>query len=101
MTTRPRHLAQHEDFKKGAELHANPPQLRVESIVLAVFHLIDACAATHNVHINKHQRVGYELERNPAVLGKRTEESWRNLQDVEARLRPQLVYGNNWEQEEC
>src|SRR5207253_4944702 len=88
MTTRPRHLGQHEDFKKGAELDANPPQVRVESIFLAVFHLIDACAATHNVHINKHQRVRYELERNPAVFGKRTEEIWLNFQDIEARLRP-------------
>jgi len=100
MTTRPRHLAQHEDFKKGAELDANPPQVRVESIFLAVFHLIDACAAAHNVHINKHQRVRYELERNPAVFGKRTEEIWLNFQDIEARLRPKFVYGKNWKQED-
>ena len=100
MTTRPRHLAQHEDFKKGAELDANPPQVRVESIFLAVFHLIDACAATHNVHINKHQRVRYELERNPAVFGKRTEEIWLNFQDIEARLRPKFVHGKNWKQDD-
>src|SRR5467141_3254335 len=71
MTSRSRHLAQYEDFKKGAELDANPPQLRVEAIFLAIFHLIDACAASHNVHVNKHQRVRYELARSPAISGER------------------------------
>jgi hypothetical protein len=85
---------------KGAELDANPDQVRVESIFLAVFHLIDACAATHNVHINKHQRVRYELEQNPAVFGKRTNEIWLLFQDIEARLRPKFVYGKNWNQED-
>jgi|SRR3990170_318192 len=100
MTTRPRHLAQYEDFKKGAELGANPPQLRVEAVFLAVFHLIDACAASLNVHIGKHQRVRYELERNPAIFGERTEEIWLAFQDIEVRLRPKFVYGKNWRQED-
>jgi len=96
MTSRSRHLAQYEDFKKGAELEANPPQVRVETIFLAVFHLIDACAASRNVHINKHQRVRYELERNPAIFGDRTDEIWLLFQDIESRLRPKFVYGKNW-----
>ena len=100
MTSRPRHLAQYQDFRKGAELDANPPQLRVEAIFLAVFHLIDACAALHNVYINKHQRVRHELERNPAVFGERTEEVWLAFQDIEARLRPKFVYGMNWRRED-
>jgi len=100
MTSRSRHLAQYRDFKKGAELDANPPQVRVETIFLAIFHLIDACAASRNVHINKHQRVRYELERNPAIFGGRTEEIWLAFQDLETRLRPKFVYGKNWTQED-
>jgi len=96
MTSRSRHLAQYEDFKKGAELEANPAQLRVEAIFLAIFHLIDACAASHNVHVNKHQRVRYELARSPAIFGDRTEEIWLTFQDIESRLRPKFVYGKNW-----
>lgn len=76
MTNRVQHLAQYEDFKKGSELKANPPQLRVEAALLATYHLIEACAATHNVHINKHQRVRQDLERNPVIFGDRAEEVW-------------------------
>lgn len=96
MTGRAQHLSQYEDFKRGAGLEANPPQLRVEAMFLAVFHLIDACAATHSVHINKHQRVRHELERNPTIFGDRTEEVWIAFQDIEARLRPKFVYGKSW-----
>jgi len=100
MTSRSRHLAQYEDFKRGGEMDANPPQVRVECIFLAVFHLIDACAASHNVHINKHQRIRYELEQNLAVFGDRTEEVWLTFQDIETRLRPKFVYGKNWRPED-
>ena len=96
MATRMDHLAQYEDFKRGSELEANPPQLRVEAAFLASFHLIEACAATRNVHINKHQRVRQELERNPAIFGDRTEEVWLEFQDLETRLRPKFVYGKSW-----
>lgn len=96
MTSRSRHLAQYHDFKKGAELDANPPQVHVEAIFLAVFHLIDAFAVSHNIHINKHQLVRYELERNPVIFGDRTDEIWIVFQDIESRLRPKFVYGKNW-----
>lgn len=100
MTSRARHLDQYQDFKKGSELEANPPQLRVEAIFLALFHLIDACAASHNVHINKHQRIRSELERNHSIFGERTEEAWIAFQDIEARLRPKFVYGKSWQPED-
>lgn len=100
MTGRSRHLTQYRDFKRGSELDANPPQLRVEAVFLAVFHLIDACAASRNVHINKHQRVRYELEQNLAVFGEHTKEVWTTFQDLETRLRPKFVYGKNWTQED-
>ena len=96
MTTRAAHLSQYEDFRKGADLEANPPQLRVESIFLAVFHLIDACAAGRNVHIDKHRNVRHELEANPMIFGPRTREAWSTFQDIESRLRPKFVYGRSW-----
>lgn len=96
MATQGQYLAQYRDFKRGSELEANPPQLRVEAVFLASFHLIDACAARRNVHINKHQRVRYELERNSVIFGERTEEIWLAFQDIESRLRPKFVYGKSW-----
>ncbi len=100
MTSRAGHLAQYEEFKKGADLGANPLPVRVEAHFLALFHLIDACAARRGVHINKHQRVRSELERNPAIFGPRTEEVWMAFQDIEARLRPKFVYGKSWRRED-
>ncbi len=96
MASRARHVAQYRDFKRASELAANPPQVKVESIFLATFHLIEACAALHSVHINKHQRVRQELERNPVIFGDRTEEVWLAFQDLEKRLRPKFVYGKSW-----
>ncbi len=93
-------MTQYKDFKRGAELEANPPQLRVESMFLAVFHLIDACAARRNVHIDKHQKVRHELEANPSILGPRTREVWAAFQDIETRLRPKFVYGRSWRQDD-
>ncbi len=97
MTTRAAHLAQFEDFRKGAHLEANPPPLRVESMFLALFHLIDACAAGKNVHIDKHKNVRRELEANPTIFGPRTREVWAEFQDIELRLRPKFVYGRSWQ----
>lgn len=96
MASRAQHMAQYQDFKRGSALEANPPQLRVEAVFLASFHLIEACAAAHNVHINKHKRVRYELERNPVIFGERSEEVWLAFQDIESRLRPKFVYGKSW-----
>ena len=96
MTTQSAHLNQYKDFKRGAELEDNPPQLRVESMFLSVFHLIDACAARRSVHIDKHQRVRSELEANPSIFGPKTEQVWSTFQDIETRLRPKFVYGRSW-----
>ncbi len=96
MTNEAGHLAQYKDFKQGADLKANPLPVRVEALFLAAFHLIDACAARHGVHINKHQLVRHELVRNSTIFGERTEEVWMAFQDIEARLRPKFVYGKSW-----
>jgi len=100
MTTQAAHFSQYEDFRKGADLEANPPQLRVESMFLAVFHLIDACAAKRNVHIGKHKNVRRELDANPSIFGPRTKDVWSAFQDIESRLRPKFVYGRSWRKED-
>lgn len=100
MTTRDTHLTQYRDFRKGADLEANPPPLRVEALFLALFHFIDACAAAKNVHIDKHKNVRRELEANPSIFGPQTREIWTAFQDLESRLRPKFVYGRSWQQED-
>jgi len=97
MTNRAAHLTQYEEFRKGADLEVNPLPLRVESVFLAVFHLIDACAAGKNVHIGKHKSVRWELEANPVIFGARTQEVWSTFQDIESRLRPKFIYGRSWQ----
>ena len=49
-------------------IRQNPPQLLVEEILLAVFHLVDARAALINVHINKQQMGRRALEDFPRSL---------------------------------
>jgi len=100
MTAESVHMTQYADFRRGASLEENPPQLRVESMFLAVFHLIDACAARRNVHIGKHQGVRHELEANPSILGAKTREVWSAFQDIGTRLRPKFVYGRSWKRED-
>ena len=100
MTSQGGHLAQYHDFKTGADLEANPLPVRVEALFLATFHLIDACAARRQVHMNKHQRVRPELVKNPAIFGERTEEVWMAFQDIESRLRPKFVYGKSWRRQD-
>lgn len=68
----------------------------MEVLFLAAHHLIDACAAKHNVHIGKHQLVKKELEANNRIFGKSTEAVWRSFHELERRLRPKFMYGSTW-----
>lgn len=89
-------MAQYEAFKETANLReANPPS-RVELLFLAAYHLIDACAAKRGQHINKHQNVRVELERNPIILGDRTDRVWRAFNDLQGDFRAKFVYGGRW-----
>ena len=96
MATKDTHLAQYRAFKQTADLPGASPQGRVEMLFLAAYHLIDACAARKNVHIDKHQRVRHELEANPVIFGERTGDIWSAFQEIETRLRPKFVYGSSW-----
>lgn len=96
MATFERHMAQYQAFKDMADLPgANPPG-RVELLFLAAYHLIDACAAKRGQHINKHQNVRKELERNPLILGDRANRVWRAFNDLQGDFRSKFVYGGRW-----
>ena len=96
MATFERHIGQYRAFKEMADLpDANPPG-RVELLFLAAYHLIDSCAANRGQHINKHQNVRRELERNPVILGDRSNRVWRAFNDLQGDFRSKFVYGGKW-----
>jgi len=96
MATFERHMAQYKAFKDMANLPGATPPGRVELLFLAAYHLIDACAAKRGQHINKHQNVRRELERNSIILGERTDRVWRTFNDLQGDFRAKFVYGGGW-----
>jgi hypothetical protein len=90
------HRKRYERFRRDAFREENSEEIRVEAFFLAAFQLIDACAARHSVHINKHQNVRGELEANERVFGSKTTEVWKAFQELEVRIRPKFVYGSRW-----
>lgn len=96
MATFERHMAQYKAFKDMADLPGATPPGRVELLFLAAYHLIDACAAKRGQHINKHQNVRRELERNSVILGDRTDRVWRVFNDLQGDFRAKFVYGGGW-----
>ena len=96
MATFERHMAQYEAFKATANLPGATPPSRVELLFLAAYHLIDACAAKKGQHINKHQNVRSELEKNPAILEERADRVWRVFNDLQGGFRAKFVYGGRW-----
>ncbi len=96
MATFELHMAQYKAFKDTANLPGATPQGRVELLFLAAYHLIDACAAKKRQHINKHQNVRRELEKNPVILGTRANRVWRAFNDLQGDFRSKFVYGGRW-----
>ena len=79
-------------FKKAADA-AEDPGPRVEMWFLSAYHLIEACAAKHRVHIQKHQRVPDELTRNPVIFGPRTSDVVVAFRYLDHDARAKFVYG--------
>ena len=100
MATFEMHMEQYSAFKKSADSPGVTPQGRVEMLFLAAYHLIDACAAKKGQHINKHQNVRRELEKNPLILGERTGKVWRAFNDLQGDCRSRFVYGGRWTKED-
>ncbi len=86
------HLQKARKFQHGAE-EATSSEMQVEAWFLAAYHLIEACAAKHRVHIQKHQRVPEELKRNPGIFGERTAEVSEAYQYLDGEARAKFVYG--------
>ncbi len=87
------HLRKAKAFR-GSAAKVDEPAMLVEIWFLSAYHFIEACAAKERVHIQKHQRVPDELQRNPAILGPRSgavAEAFRYL-DYQARVK--FVYGD-------
>ncbi|HLF06810.1 MAG TPA: hypothetical protein VI893_06540 [Thermoplasmata archaeon] len=90
------HREKYRSFKADAERKENSVEIRAEAYFLASYHLVDACAARHNVHIGKHQRVRSELEKNDMIFGKDTGQVWKLFQALDTAYRPKFVYGDSW-----
>jgi hypothetical protein len=87
-------------FKKDAENRTLSIPSRMELYFLSIFHLIEACAAKYNYHIQKHQKVRFILEGDSNIFNDKTETIWRLFQEIETRLRPKFSYGFSWSQED-
>ncbi len=87
------HLRKYELFKKDAENKDNSSMTRIEAHFEASFHLIDACAALFDIHINKHQDIRRIIEENEQVFGKDTYIIWNKFQELENKIRPGQAYG--------
>jgi len=96
MASQDAHLAQYRLLREDAFRESNSLPTRVETLFLAAYHLVDACAARENVHIGKHQHVRRELSENDRIFGARTEAVWREFQELETRIRPKFIYGTKW-----
>lgn len=90
------HLNRYKRFRLDALRNDISEELRVEAFFLSAFHLIEASAARHHVHINKHQNVRKELEANDRIFGPKTADVWKAFQELETRIRPKFVYGSRW-----
>jgi len=88
------HVRKAEEFRDGAS-RVNEPGLLVEAWFLSAYHLIEACAAKKRVHIQKHQRVPDELQRNPAILGPNTSTVADAFRYLDHNARAKFVYGNS------
>lgn len=88
------HLRQARAFREGAS-KVDEPGLLVEAWFLSAYHFIEACAAKQRVHIQKHQRVPDELQRNPAILGPRTPIVVDAFRFLDHHARAKFVYGNS------
>ena len=88
------HVRKAEEFREGAS-RVNAPGLLVEAWFLSAYHLIEACAAKKRVHIQKHQRVPDELQRNPAILGPNTSTVADAFRYLDHNARAKFVYGNS------
>lgn len=87
------HVKKYKMFLKDAENEENSEPTRIEACFEAMFHLIEAVAATHRAHINKHQLTRKLLESNKEIFKNDTEKVWHAFQEIENQIMPGQAYG--------
>jgi hypothetical protein len=93
LTDKKRHLEKYRLFRSDAENQSVSSPTRVDAYFSAAFHLIEACMAKSELHIDKHQLVRATLEAHSEVFGSDTEKVWRAFQRIENQIRPGQLYG--------
>lgn len=88
-----KHYSKYNMFKTDGENEDLSVPMRIEAYFYASFHLIEAVAANHGLHIEKHQKVRAAVEGNPEVFGEEGEGIWRAFLEIERHIRPGQVYG--------
>ncbi len=86
------HLERAREFNGAAE-RLSDPGVQVEMWFLSAYHFIEACAARQRLHIQKHQRIPDELERNPAIFGGDTPRVSEAFHYLDHEARAKFVYG--------
>lgn len=93
------HLRKAQEFRNAAA-KIDEPGMLVETWFLSAYHFIEACAARRRIHIQKHQRVPDELERNPAILGPRSSSVAEAFRYLDNNARAKFVYGDSGTKED-
>ncbi|HLB69007.1 MAG TPA: hypothetical protein VJN63_11245 [Thermoplasmata archaeon] len=88
------HLKKAQAFRDAAA-KIDEPAMLVETWFLSAYHFIEACAARQRIHIQKHQRVPDELERNSAILGPRSTTVADAFRYLDNNARAKFVYGDS------
>lgn len=88
------HRRKAEAFRDAAT-KIDEPGMLVETWFLSAYHFIEACAAKRRIHIQKHQRVPAELDRNPAILGARSSVVAEAFRYLDHHARAKFVYGDS------
>ena len=93
MTVFDKHYSKYSMFKKDALNESISAPMRIEAYFYASFHLIEAIAARHGIHIEKHQKVRSVLEEFPWIFGDKSETLWRTFLEIENQIR--LLMGHD------
>lgn len=86
------HLEKARTFQEGAS-QTTAQGLRVEAWFLSAYHFIEACAAKHRLHIQKHQRIPRELRQTPRIFGAETDRVVEAFLYLDNEARAKFVYG--------
>ncbi len=87
------HLKKARQFRDDARRVAERGS-QVEFWFLSAYHFIEACAAKHRLHIQKHQKIPDELERNPIIFDKDTSRIADAFRYLDNEARAKFVYGD-------